>query len=178
LLKAINEQQEVMMHYQRFGNTQVKHYRFQPYVLKEYRNRWYVTGYAVTEKSIRTFALERIKDLIQTHEHFDLSFDFNPEEYFRYSFGISVINGYMPEDIELSFSSKQAAYIKSKPWHHTQKILKDNDEEFRISMQVIPSYELREQILAYGDEVKVIKPLSLKKLISDTLHQAAKNYKV
>jgi predicted DNA-binding transcriptional regulator YafY len=125
LLLSIKEQQAVMMHYQGFGHSEIKHYQLHPYVLKEYRNRWYVTGKLVDKNRIQTFALERIKQILPTATNFTRDANFKPAEYFKHSFGISV-HDYESQLITLSFSPSEAPYIKSQPLHQTQQILVDN----------------------------------------------------
>lgn len=176
LLLSIKEQKAVMMHYQGFAHSDVKHYQLHPYVLKEYRNRWYVTGMLVDKNRIQTFALERIKQIIPTNTSFTRNASFNPAEFFKHSFGISV-NDYEPQLITLSFSASEAPYIKSQPLHQTQQILVDNEAEFKITLDVIPSYELKAQILSYGDKVQIISPQKLKDELLITLKQALNNYK-
>jgi len=176
LLSAIKERQELMIHYKRFGEKEAKNYTYHPYVLKEYRNRWYVTGKAPDSGRIITFALERLMGVITTKNFFTPDASFNARQFFKHSFGISVLSGYEPEKVELSFSPNEAPYIKSQPLHETQKILKDDDKEFRISLEVIPSYELKSSILSYGAGVKVISPESLKKEHIKSLKEALKLY--
>jgi predicted DNA-binding transcriptional regulator YafY len=175
LLLSIKEQQAVMMHYQGFGHSEVKHYQLHPYVLKEYRNRWYVTGKLVDKNRIQTFALERIKQIIPTATNFTRDANFKPAEYFKHSFGISV-HDYESQLVTLSFTPTEAPYIKSQPLHQTQQILVDDEREFKITLDVIPSYELKSQILSYGDKVKVIAPEMLKKELKETLQKAYQNY--
>jgi len=175
LLLSIKEQQAVMMHYQGFGHVEVKHYQLHPYVLKEYRNRWYVTGKLVDKNRIQTFALERIKQIIPTTSNFTRDANFKPAEYFKHSFGISV-HDYESQLVTLSFSPTEAPYIKSQPLHQTQQILVDDEQEFKITLDVIPSYELKSQILSYGDKVKVVAPETLKKELKEILQKAYQNY--
>lgn len=175
LLLNIKEQKAVMMHYQGFGHSEVKHYQLHPYVLKEYRNRWYVTGKLVDKNRIQTFALERIKQIIPTTSNFTRDANFKPAEYFKHSFGISV-HDYESQLVTLSFSPTEAPYIKSQPLHQTQQILVDDEQEFKITLDVIPSYELKSQILSYGDKVKVIAPETLKKELKEILQKAYQNY--
>lgn len=175
LLLSIKEQQAVMMHYKGFGHDTAKSYQLQPYVLKEYRNRWYVTGKIEEKNRIQTFALERIKELIPTKKQFKRDASFSPAEYFKHSFGISV-NDYEPQSVILSFSSSEAPYIKSQPLHQTQQVLVDNDLEFKIGLEVILSYELKAQILSYGDKVKIIAPEDLKQEHITILTKAMANY--
>ncbi len=178
ILTAIKEMKVMMIHYQRFGENKVKTYTYHPYVLKEYRNRWYVTGRAPDTSRIITFALERIKEIIPSKVHFKADPEFKAADYFRHSFGISVISEYTPEKVVLEFAPGEAPYIKSQPLHGTQEIIEDSSKAFIISLEVIPSYELKSHILSYGDKVKVLGPESLKREISGSISRATKHYPV
>jgi predicted DNA-binding transcriptional regulator YafY len=41
-------------------SDRAKHYRMHPYVLKEYRGRWYVLGHSDTREQIVILALDRM----------------------------------------------------------------------------------------------------------------------
>ena len=176
MLTAILERKVVMIHYRRYDREQVKSYTYHPYVLKEYRNRWYVTGRAPTEGRIITFALERIKAMIPADENFIPDPAFKVSDYFKYSFGISVLSGFKPVEIKLSFHASEAPYLKSQPLHNTQKIIRENDREFVISLHLIPTYELKAQIFSFGDKVKVLSPPSLREEMLVTLKKAIQQY--
>ncbi|MBZ9730400.1 WYL domain-containing protein [Salegentibacter sp. JZCK2] len=45
-----------------------------------------------------------------------------------------------------------------------------------ISYYIIPTYDFRQEILSYGDQVKVLKPKSLKNAIASNLESALKAY--
>jgi predicted DNA-binding transcriptional regulator YafY len=176
ILLHIKQQTKMMLHYQRFGEKTFSTHLFHPYVLKEYRNRWYVTGWSETKNNILTFALERIKEIITTKDHFDPVEDFNPAAYFKHSFGISVINGFQPEKVVLAFEKSEAPFIKNMPLHQTQEIISDTEQELIISMEVIPSYELKAEIMRYGSKVKVLSPESLANEHRQTLIEALGKY--
>lgn len=177
LLLSIKEQQAVMMHYKGFGHREIQVYMIEPYVLKEYRNRWYVVAKVPVKKEIRIFALERIVGLLPTSTSFERDSTFVPSDYFKHSFGISVY-GNLVSEIKLSFSPKESPYIKSQPLHATQEILIDNESEFLIKLSVVPSYELKAQILSYGDKVKVVSPPDLQQEHLHTLKKAIENYRL
>lgn len=176
LLHAIKEKHALVLHYQRFGENQVKHYTYHPYVLKEYRNRWYVTGKDAGKNRIITFALERIKEVLTTKQTFEADKTFSAKNFFKHSFGISVISEYKPEKVILRFEPTEAPYIKSQPLHQTQQVISENEKEFIISLEVIPSYELKAQLLSYGDKVEVLEPEQLRKEHIFTLKQALQKY--
>ncbi len=177
LLKAIKERDELIVHYQRFGETAPKHYTYHPYVLKEYRNRWYVTGKDIGKKRMITLALERIKEILPTGKSFEPDTNFEARKFFKHSFGISVIDDFKPEKIKLRFEPGEAPYIKSQPLHETQQIIEDSATAFIIELEVIPSYELKSQILSYGDKVHILAPATLQKEHVATLTNALNKYR-
>ena len=176
LMVAIKEKNIVQLFYKSFSSDKEKMYDFLPFVLKEYRNRWYVIGKNKATESIVTFALERIHKIILTEEHFKKDTTFSAKEYFKYSFGISVNNQFKPEKIVLKFDANQAPFIKSQPWHQSQKIISDTKKEFKIELTVIPSYELKAQILSYGATVEVLQPSYLREEMLNTFTNSLKRY--
>ena len=60
LLEAIMERQVIELHYKSFFSDKEKVHILHPYLLKEYRNRWYVIGLHDFHKNITPFALDRI----------------------------------------------------------------------------------------------------------------------
>lgn len=177
ILKAINEKQVIILHYQSFTKNEINHYTFNSYVLKEYRNRWYVTGRDVGKNRIITLALERIKELLPTNDNFSVDETFNAKQFFKHSFGISVLTDYQPEKVVLKFAPTEAPYIKSQPLHETQRVISDTTNEFTISLDVIPTYELKSHILSYGDKVEVLEPKDLRDEHLKTLKSAMSIYK-
>ena len=80
------------------------------------------------------------------------------------------------QTIVLSFTPTQGKYIKTLPLHPTQKILIDDESECRISLEIIPNYELTQQILKYGVTVKVIEPQWLADEIKEILKRTFEKY--
>ena len=144
-------------------------------MLKEYQNRWYVFGRVEGLNDFRTFGIERIKNLKLTSEKFVRNEKVNPVEMFKNTIGLVYSNSTL-QRVVLSFTPQQGNYIKTLPLHSSQKTLIDNDKETRISIDVIPNYELTQQILKHGDRVRVIEPEWLKNEVETTLYKALKNY--
>jgi predicted DNA-binding transcriptional regulator YafY len=176
ILSAIKERKTIVFTYKKFDSADEKEHTLQPYVLKEYRNRWYVTGKQATGETIVTFGLDRILSLQTIKQTFEVNSEFNVNDYFKYSFGISVSNKLKPEEILLNFTPTQGAYIKSQPLHSTQQIVKETPEFVTVSITVIPSFELKSQLLSYGSQVKIIEPLWLKKEVKEELEKNLSAY--
>jgi len=156
IVKAIDSYLLLEIDYQKFCDKTPNCKEIEPYLLKEDRHRWYVIGRTVSNGRITTYALDRIKKLTILDNKFNpIEFDFN--EYFAYSFGITVPDS-EPLEVILSFNRLQGFYLKTLPIHRTQQILIDDENEFRISVNVKPSWEFYEKILGYGGTVKVLSP--------------------
>lgn len=127
-------------------------------------------------KEIRTFSLSRISNLEKTKINSDNPpKSFNPISYFNNSIGITSKIG-EEINVTLSFTPKQAVYLKEKPLHTNQVVLIDDSFEFRISLKIANNYELHANILSYGENVKVIEPISLKKEIINRIQNSLKSY--
>lgn len=173
LVDAINTKSIIAFKYQKFDNEKVKEVKLQPYLLKEDRHLWYILG-KNSKGYFITYALDRITELTVLDEKFVLD-DFDFEDYFKYSFGITVTDE-EPINVILSFTPFQGKYIKALPIHPTQITIADNDKEFRISVDVKPAYEFYEKILGYGANVKVISPQEVVTEIKERIEESSKLY--
>lgn len=156
LLQAIKETREVRFRYTSFTDEKETERLLQPYLLKEYRNRWYVIGKDVDGGKVKTFGLDRISDLSIREAYFTVDKDFDPELLFKYSFGITA--GGKPQKVVLKFAPQEGRYVQAQPLHPTQKIVTENASGLTIELKVIPSYELKSTIRSYGDKVEVVFP--------------------
>ncbi len=174
ILEAIQAKRKIEIDYASFKTGKSKSYLLHPYLLKEYRNRWYLIAFDENSSKIKTFGLDRFVSLQLTETKFSVDKGFSPEHFFKYSIGITASNE-KPKKVVLSFSPKQGHYIKTQPLHHSQTILKETSKELQISIEVIESYELMMMLLGFGSDVKVIKPKSLKKNLKKELEKALLN---
>lgn len=159
LLQAIKENREVRFRYVSFLDEHETERQLHPYLLKEYRNRWYIIGKDIEGKKVKTFGLDRISDLSIRDSYFTVDKSFDPEVLFKYSFGITA--GGKPEKVVLKFAPQEGRYVKAQPLHPTQKIIKDKADGLTVELKVIPSYELKAAIRSFGDKVEVLEPTQL-----------------
>jgi len=175
LLDAIRNNTETEFDYTPYVDGRARHYIYQPYLLKENKNRWYLVGKDTVNDKIRTLGLDRISNIHLTERTFMPADDFNPDQFFRYSFGIGTYSG-IPEEIVLRLDEVQTQYILSNPLHPTQNIKHPEPGSYQVELFVIPSDELKMQILSYGSKVEVIKPDWLRNEIITNLKKAAERY--
>ncbi len=176
LLKAIKDKRKISFNHFNFHTNKTRKYSLKPYLLKEYQNRWYVVGIFGNLKEFRTFGIDRIEELEVKAETFEVDKKLNPVEMFENTIGL-VYSFSTLQIVILSFTPTQGKYIKTLPLHTSQKVLIDNDTEFRISITVIPNYELTQLILKHGDTVTVIEPEWLVDEIKGDLKRTIEKYK-
>ena len=180
LIQAIRDRQVVRISYQRFEAEDEKEHLMHPYLLREYRNRWYLVGMHDKREFIYTLALDRIRDVESLpSERFPYKRkpDFDARKYFQNVIGITVINE-PPRNIILEFRGKSKDYVKSLPWHHSQKIIREEEDKVVIGLYLVPTPELKMSILAAGRDVKVLEPVDLAKEIRDTALDVEKMYRI
>jgi predicted DNA-binding transcriptional regulator YafY len=175
LLKAIKDNRKISFTHFNFHTEKSRKYTLKPYLLKEYQNRWYVVGIIGGFNEFRTFGIERIENLEIKTETFKPDKKLNPIEMFNKTIGL-VYSENTPQIIVLSFTPTQGKYVKTLPLHSSQRILIDDEQECRISLEVVPNYELTQQILKHGETVNVIEPRWLKDEIMNILKRTLENY--
>jgi predicted DNA-binding transcriptional regulator YafY len=175
LLHAIQNLVLVSFLYNPFKDEKTIHRIVKPYALKEFKNRWYLIAHDPNDNHLKVYALDRLTNLEITNNKFLIPTDFNVEDHFKYSFGIMNTIGNNPQKIILSFEPLQGKYIKSLPLHHTQVVISESNNELRIKLYLVITYDFVMEILSFGSKVKIIEPQILideiKKNILDSLEQ-------
>lgn len=161
LIKAIRKRTILELEHQKFVDEVATRRLIAPYALKESLGRWYIVAKDLGDKKIKVFGLDRILSFTQTHRIFDYPPGFDVNEHFRYCFGIIKPDDQQPENIILSFDAEQGKYIRSYPLHESQAIIAESPEELRISLYLYITYDLVQEILSYGNKVRVLVPAGL-----------------
>lgn len=175
LMKAIKKRNIVTFVHENFFKARKKIHTVRPYLLKEYQRRWYLIGNYSRGDDLWAFGLDRVTDLVVTSKTFNNSDHPDPAKTFASTIGVSYSEG-GPVEIILSMDPDQGKYFKTVPLHRSQKVLIDDEREFRFSVNVVPNYELIQRILMMGETAKVIKPASLAREVKETLKAALKKY--
>ena len=149
-----------------------------PWYVKQYNNRWFLMAYDAETERITNFALDRIQELqVEEGIAFIPNKEIDFEHYFDDVFGVTI----PPSEVEkirvvLQFSKKQYPYIVSKPLHHSQEIV--DDDNCILAVEVRPTYEFTQLILSFGKDVKVLEPEPYRQEIIDNIRRNLQNYDV
>ncbi|MEZ4955195.1 MAG: WYL domain-containing protein [Saprospiraceae bacterium] len=176
LYHHIRNQTSVLLVYQPFRPEAPIRTVLHPYLLKEFNNRWFLFGWDQAEKAIRNYPLDRIQSIEPVTAKWFQSPDFHADTYFKNVLGVTVLEEEQVENVLLEATAEQAKYIKTKPIHHSQEIVKVGDSSVVFSFHLIPNYELESLLLSFGQRVKVLAPASLVKKIAERLGEAGRQY--
>jgi predicted DNA-binding transcriptional regulator YafY len=178
ILNAIIENKKIEITYSKFFEAEDKVYLIDPHVLKEYQGIWYVSGWLESAKEIRTFALDRIKELkVLQQQQFKRQKDFKHQQYFKEVIGVSHPNNHKTVRVVLNARSSLVPYLKLLPLHVSQKIIAENSGECILSVELIPNREFFMKILSLGDQIKVSEPQSVVSELKETLKRMSELYR-
>jgi predicted DNA-binding transcriptional regulator YafY len=175
LAKAIEDRQVLRLTYLPFYEDKPYFNEVHPYLLREFSYRWYLVGWNAFKNQLRTYALDRIRavdvldDLAYRHA------DFSAAAYFKYSIGIIAPSG-APALVKLAVQRNQAQYLITRPWHHSQNIQEESEDEVVFSFRLHPTYEFKSLILGLGKDARVLEPDSLRDEMRGELEQMLKAY--
>jgi predicted DNA-binding transcriptional regulator YafY len=175
LIEAIEKRQVLRITYLPFYEDRPYFNEVHPYLLKEHAFRWYLVGWNSFKDSLRTYALDRIRDLQPITGQAFRPPDFNAGEYFKYAIGI-ISPGGAPTLVRLAVQKTQAQYLITQPWHASQNISSEDEEGVVFSFRVHPTYEFKSKILSLGRDAEVLEPEGLREEIAGELRRMLDKY--
>lgn len=177
LLHAIKNRRQIEFSYHKFIDEEAGKRSVHPFALKEFSNRWYLMAKDLKDDKLKSFALDRMSELEPGTKKFVYPNDTDIDNYYRHCFGIICPEEGDPQEILLSFTPLQGKYIKTLPLHETQEIIVDNNSELRIRLKVHITYDFIMELLSFGENLRVLEPEELVKLVKGRHDAATLRYK-
>jgi predicted DNA-binding transcriptional regulator YafY len=192
LLSACIGSKEVIFNYRKYGNEpqEASLRKVQPYQIRESEGRWYLIGVEPDLIEVepnpkivkfRAYGLDRMFNLL-----FGKKFIRRNENEFKqhYADVIGIENGYNYQegtnipDEKIRFKTDKLTwnYIKTLPWHHSQKQIVSSDEYVEFELCVKPTSELVRLVLKWSPKVEVLKPESVRKSVLTELKRSLSIY--
>ncbi len=174
LISAIKHTHPVVFRYTLVRqDDKVEEKKVLPHYLKESNQRWYLLAY--DEGLLKTFGVDRIRDLrICASETFKRNMDINVDELFRDCYGIWNQPDIPVEDVELKYDALDGKFLKSVPLHHSQQVLTDNADEFRIKVRLRITNDFVMELLSRSRSLEVVSPLHLRERVRKIYEEALK----
>jgi len=177
LYKLVVARTTIKVTYRSFKASSCSDLIFYPYLLKEYRNRWFLLGEHKKDQAILTLALDRIQGVTPLPEEpFRDHGQFDPHTYFSSIVGVTRNLGERPVNVVFWASREHAPYIRTKPIHPSQLLLEETAEGMRFQITVVPNFELEREFLGFGEGLKVHSPARLVRRLRNRIQQMAELY--
>ncbi len=176
IISAIENKRVLRITYLPFYEDKPYYNEVHPYLLKEHGFRWYLVGWNEFKGQVRTYSLDRIRDLKEVSGLKYRAPGFSAGEYFRYALGIIAPPG-APPLIKLAVQKTQAQYLITQPWHESQNIHSEDEDQVVFSFRVHPTYEFKSLVLGLGKDGEVLEPESLRKELKDELGRMMDKYR-
>ncbi|MBD5265520.1 MAG: WYL domain-containing protein [Bacteroides sp.] len=178
LYDTIASRQTVSILYRSFNARQPMEFILFPYLLKEYRNRWFLFGSRAGDMKIFNLALDRIVDFHPCH---DIPFKENPDftpDYFDSVVGVTRDSRLKRETVRIIADNSQASYILTKPLHSSQRLIEKNrtDGSMTFELDVVINPELITQLLGFGAGIRVTAPERLTATLRDIYRRGCALY--
>jgi len=177
LYQAILKKICLKIKYQSFKARTPTAFIFHPFILKEFNNRWFLVGQRHQQDQVLTLALDRIIAIELDLKTRYRKNNFDGDIYYENTIGVTVMNSDRIEEVVMKIDRRNAPYVLTKPFHHSQKVLeKFPDGSVKVSLTVHHNFELERLILGFGASIEVIKPRRLRNRIKQNLKNSLKNY--
>jgi predicted DNA-binding transcriptional regulator YafY len=179
LYQAVLNKVPLLIEYKSFKAYQSQQQIYFPYLLKEYRNRWFLIAKPKNENLLLTLALDRIIAFQELHKEPFLAYEhINFDTYYDDVIGVTKTEKDRAQKVVLQVGKFNAPYVLTKPIHESQLVLKEDKDGIIISINVVLNFELEREILGFGESMKVLSPRNLSKKIQKRLKAATELYMV
>jgi predicted DNA-binding transcriptional regulator YafY len=171
---AVVQRVTVRMRYRTGRTGAVSDRDLDPYRVWYRSGGLYVVGFDHKSGEIRTFAVDRIRQIEKTLRSFELQQGFDFDTYIGSSFGVMVETA---SHVRIRFDKRWASYVEERTWHPSQAFEKKGGGAVELVMDVGATPELRTWILSFGSGAEVLEPESLRAEVCKELAQAADRYR-
>lgn len=161
IYNAIINEQVLNIKYRSFKARSANTLIYHPYLLKEYRNRWFVFGRR--KGHLINLALDRIQHIeIAEKEKYIPNDLFDPQSFFSDLVGVTKNFGMKAETVRFWVNRENAPYVQTKPFHKSQQLIEEKEDgSVILEINVVINQELQREFFGFADSIKILSPQSL-----------------
>jgi predicted DNA-binding transcriptional regulator YafY len=128
-----------------------------PVILREFNNRWTLIAFDKAKNAYQNFALDRIgKVRLSTATLVDGN-NFDSKTYFKDVIG-NTIESDTVERIVFTVLKRRAFYVETKPWHHSQQKISEDEESITFELQIKPNREFWAKVMEHIEDIEINEP--------------------
>ena len=175
IINAMKQGHKLQMTYHRFGQQESYTITIEPYAIKVFKQRWYLLAKNPKREAPTVYALDRVKQLIETEETFQFPEDFNTEAFFRDCYGVMNTDD-KAQRIVIRANAPYMNYVRTLPLHHSQKEIKTTDQYADFEFRLKPTFDFRQELLAQGHDVDILQPAPFREEMKAMLEKMLSRY--
>ena len=160
-------------------NKEKETHLISPYLLKQFNKRWFVLCHTDQENYLTNLALDRILEVLPRSHPFRPYPGDSPEDFFEDIIGVTNYTHETVQTVTLQVEKSLWPYIKTKPIHDSQKLIKATESEdwitFKIDIKT--NYEFYAMILSHGAGIRIVSPTSAKNKIKSLIQEMELHYR-
>ncbi len=173
-ISATLERKKLKMHYHARGTDERTWRTISPQRVIHYRESWYLDAWDEDKQALRSFSIDRIRELTVLNEPAALIPEEELDRHYSSSYGI--FSGQADKVAVLHFSAERARWVADEQWHPQQESTYLADGTYELRIPYSDSRELTMDILRHAAHVKVVGPASLQKEVRAQLAAALAQY--
>jgi hypothetical protein len=173
IIEAMRDGLKLCVSYQSFGMQSAAEFEVEPYLVKVFKQRWYLVGWS---DKLRIYGLDRLQMCEAITEHFDLPANFDAEAYFQDCYGIINVEDIAVQDVTIRVAAYQANYLRALPLHSSQIETETTETHSTFRLHLKPTFDFRQELLSLGEDVEVLQPEWFKLEVKKVVEKMAGKY--
>lgn len=165
LTQALRDRVEVRFEYRGLADAKPLPRRVRGYHLGCIDHKWYLFGWDMGRKALRTFALSRMGRLRVTHATFRKPPHFNLAEMLKGALTVHSGKPGREEVVRLRLGGWAARVASERRWHPTQEVRPLGGGLVEIELRLSGLEEVFRWIMSWGEQVEVLEPAELRERV-------------
>ncbi len=171
LVIAALERSELVFDYRKLGAPRPELKKVRPLHIYCYENALYLRADDVESGNRRSYALVRMRDVVETGGRFVRPPEYDPDEEFEHCLGVFL--GEPPQDVRIQLRGVSARVVQERQIHPSQRVVELPDGTVELSLRVAVTMDLRLIVRKWGPDARVLLPVALRDQVREDARIAA-----
>lgn len=178
IIQAIRDNRKLKVRYQGYKMKEEMTYELEPYFIREFKRRWYLYGHKEYDGDTKPhmYALDRMLEVEILQDTFKMPEDLDAKAWFHSLYSIRKYDDMKSQQVLLKVYGKQVRYFRSLPLHSSQEEVETHKGYSIFAYNLAPDYDLKQDILSFGDSVEVMEPASLRSSLHEIVSKLFSYY--
>jgi predicted DNA-binding transcriptional regulator YafY len=172
---AVLAKRTVRIRYRTGSSGAVRRRDLDPYRVWYRSGALYAIGHDHLSGELRTFAIDRIREIEPTGRRFEVPASFDFDALLASAFG--VISDPDTQKVRVRFEPGWAAWVAERTWHPSQRVEPRPGGALELAMQVAGLAEVKSWVLSFGAGAHVLEPDALRREVEQELAKALRAYR-